>query len=896
MLRALFTAVTGVRAHQTMLDVTGNNISNVNTTGFKKDNTIFADLMYQANKYASGAGDSRGGINPAQVGLGVSVSAIETIHTQGSSQYTGNAADMMIQDKGFFVYQNGNSQLYSRSGALTLDNNGDMVMSGSGYKLQGYEFEETALEGYKQASELSTVNIPLGQKIDAHATSRVDYQCNLNSESKAYLPYGFADIPYNAVAGWKGNSNGTARVTMGGTEYDMSFNTHGLDVNASSLSSAAITANTSSYNASGTGVQQYLNIDLSNGGTTTRLGFDMIGVDKDSGLPNLSLPGITATPATYNANGTVATYTYTYPTRPTGLATDTDTPLTFVGLLTESNILLTGDSGGTTFTAYGGGSTTGTAYTIPAGTDQKALNSYMPVYQFPGSTPPQYFAAQYDDSTGALQLRELKFYNAAGTDITSQATTAGLTTDLTTATALAGATIRASASVFSYNMHDNMNYTSFTLKGAPTLPAGIGGNTSNEAAATNVEYNFVAEFDERAEDTGSDLSKRASTVTLWYYGISNADAGAAATAVARMHKLEATVYFNADGTFDSVEWADVDNSNAPLGYRIVDGGVPSTTAGAVGPNFQIAVGSATSTSSAKDTLNFKQAQNLDTPGALTNDGVWTTQGTTFQGGYHATKMTIYDDNGKTHTLEVSFKKITENRWRWEAFLVEQDEDTGEDEIVNIIPDPRTGEIEFDGSGRISNVIADSTDGQRRGDGNDRFPNAEVEITLPFSLNGQPNSTITLNFGGGVGSGGSALEGVTQFASETTTKPVYQDGYTMGVLKNYSVAVDGTITGSYDNGVNIPLYRVALATFANEQGLEKVGDSMFQATVNSGNANIDGATTNGKGKIMSQYLEMSNVDLTEEFTHLIIAQRGFQANTRVITTSDQILEEVVNLKR
>ena len=97
-------------------------------------------------------------------------------------------------------------------------------------------------------------------------------------------------------------------------------------------------------------------------------------------------------------------------------------------------------------------------------------------------------------------------------------------------------------------------------------------------------------------------------------------------------------------------------------------------------------------------------------------------------------------------------------------------------------------------------------------------------------------------------------------------------------------------------MNIPLYRVALATFANEQGLEKVGNTMFAATVNSGNANIDGATTNGKGSIMSQYLEMSNVDLTEEFTHLIIAQRGFQANTRVVTVSDQILEEVVNLKR
>ena len=126
--------------------------------------------------------------------------------------------------------------------------------------------------------------------------------------------------------------------------------------------------------------------------------------------------------------------------------------------------------------------------------------------------------------------------------------------------------------------------------------------------------------------------------------------------------------------------------------------------------------------------------------------------------------------------------------------------------------------------------------------------------------------------------------------------MYQDGYKMGVLEGYSVGSDGIITGKYTNGQRLPMYRVALATFTNEQGLEKSGDTMFQETVNSGNANVDGAGVNGKGSILSQNLEMSNVDLTEEFTHLIIAQRGFQANTRVVTVSDQILEEVVNLKR
>ena len=97
MIRSLMTAVTGVRAHQTMLDVTGNNIANVNTVGFKKDYTIFSDLMYQTQKSASGAGDELGGIDPAQVGLGVNVTAIETIFTQGSASYTGSASDMMMR-------------------------------------------------------------------------------------------------------------------------------------------------------------------------------------------------------------------------------------------------------------------------------------------------------------------------------------------------------------------------------------------------------------------------------------------------------------------------------------------------------------------------------------------------------------------------------------------------------------------------------------------------------------------------------------------------------------------------------------------------------------------------------------------------------------------------------
>ena len=864
MLRSLFTAVTGVRAHQTMLDVTGNNISNANTTGFKKDNTLFADLMYQANKYASAAGDTKGGINPAQVGLGVSVSAIETIHTQGSGQYTGNASDMMVQDKGFFVYDNGGSQLFSRSGACVLDANSDMVMSGSGYKLQGYKMElQPATGEYDQAAELSTVNVPIGQKIDAHATSLVDFQCNLDSRQNAYLSYGFADMPFNVVAGAEGLSGGRASVPMNGTNYDLAFTTDFAGTHNGPNGVAS--------DQYATGVN-YLNVAFANGGETATLTFDMTGIDSDSGKPTLSLPSIA------DFNGTIDSSAELVAAGTLASAVTTNRLVGYINIADQTVV---------------------DASTVN-GVAAADFDSYVPVYQLPGQVPPQYIAAQYDDDSGTLRMRKISLIS----DTTNNEVSSDVNSDFLTNMQTANTHIRIEPSAFTYNMKDKMNYSSFALSGSPTI---VTTDATGAVVATPapVTYNFIAEFDEsvdRDAGTASDLSKSTSTLTLWYYGYSNADAAtnavgvAAGTAVQSMHKLEANVAFNADGTFDYVEWIDTTNDNAPMGFRIVDGNLLDAAGAFAGDaalaNFQITAGSANAASSTKDTLMFMQAQSLDSPGSKENLGVWSTVGSESQGGFHATKTTIYDDNGNTHTLEVTFKKLTENRWRWEAFLVEQDE-SGNDVLVNIIPDPRTGEIEFDGSGRISNAIADG--GLRRGDGQS-IPNAEVQITLPFSLNGQPNSTVTLNFGGGVGSGGSALDGVTQFASETTTKPVYQDGYTMGVLKNYSVASNGIITGSYSNGVNIPLYRVALATFANEQGLEKVGGTMFQASVNSGNANIDGAESNGKGSIMSQYVEMSNVDLTEEFTHLIIAQRGFQANTRVVTVSDQILEEVVNLKR
>jgi flagellar hook protein FlgE len=138
--------------------------------------------------------------------------------------------------------------------------------------------------------------------------------------------------------------------------------------------------------------------------------------------------------------------------------------------------------------------------------------------------------------------------------------------------------------------------------------------------------------------------------------------------------------------------------------------------------------------------------------------------------------------------------------------------------------------------------------------------------------------------------------MTQYASASTTTFQTQNGYTSGVLRGVDVDEEGVVTGIYSNGQLIPLFQVALADFANYGGLQKLGKNLYQESRASGQA-LTGTPQDGTlGAISPQTIEMSNVDLAQEFVKMIITQRAFQANARVITTSDEILSELINLKR
>jgi flagellar hook protein FlgE len=173
----------------------------------------------------------------------------------------------------------------------------------------------------------------------------------------------------------------------------------------------------------------------------------------------------------------------------------------------------------------------------------------------------------------------------------------------------------------------------------------------------------------------------------------------------------------------------------------------------------------------------------------------------------------------------------------------------------------------------------------------------------WTLEMPDGTTADVDFTGGQATGTVSAGGytfdvndLTQYSGNTEARVSNSDGSAAGILSSYTVSNTGQIVGVFSNGLKQTLGQLALANFNNVNGLEKIGDSMFRSTVNSGLAQVGAAGSGGLGMITSGALEMSNVDLAQEFTNLVIAQRGFQANSRVITTSDEILQELVNLKR
>ena len=262
---------------------------------------------------------------------------------------------------------------------------------------------------------------------------------------------------------------------------------------------------------------------------------------------------------------------------------------------------------------------------------------------------------------------------------------------------------------------------------------------------------------------------------------------------------------------------------------------------------------------------------------------------------------VYDSFGNVHTLRMNFTRTADVNNSWDV-VVQMDPDRpadadvpsnvtlGFDEATAAGNGNNEGEftITFDNVGSIATV----TDQQ----GN-TLEEGRIQIPVTFDVeNDATGAVLTQAFLLDVGEVGSYTNSTTQIAETSSTKAFRQDGYSMGYLETYKIDQKGVITGVYSNGTERDLGQIALATFTNPGGLEKVGETAFSQTINSGEALVGPSGVAGKGKIISGTLEMSNVDLAEQFTDMIVTQRGFQSNSKTIQTSDQMLQELLTLKR
>jgi flagellar hook protein FlgE len=213
------------------------------------------------------------------------------------------------------------------------------------------------------------------------------------------------------------------------------------------------------------------------------------------------------------------------------------------------------------------------------------------------------------------------------------------------------------------------------------------------------------------------------------------------------------------------------------------------------------------------------------------------------GSVRTAKLDVYDDQGNARSLSATYTKVDATHWNVSL-----------DDGVNA---PVTGTLDFGGT-----------------------------------PTGTQTTPTTLTYGGVAVD----LSGVTGFATMDTIAADKEDGHAAGTLQSFAIGADGTLSGVFSNGVKAVLAQIGIATFNNPGGLTKNGDSTYGATIDSGLAQIGTAGTGSRGAVAAGVLEMSNVDLAQEFSNLIIAQRAFQANARVITASDQVLQDLVNMKQ
>lgn len=837
-MRSLWSGVSGLQAHQVAMDVEGNNISNVNTTGFKYSRADFGTMFSQTVKIATAPTDGRGGSNPLQIGLGVSVSSTTRIHSQGSVQTTDKNTDVAINGDGFFMVSDdgGLTRYLTRSGDFKLDAYGNFV-NNAGFVVQGWNINWDT-QSIDSSRTPQNIFIDPGMHIPAAKSTEVAIKANLNSGlsvGTAKTPiYGLDSVHgFNKKDGTAKNENDTGITQF----YTTSKNS--VEVTEKGVDCAAL------FNGKGDG------LNLRDGqGIWVSYADSKFSTDVPNGV-NVFNPNTQAT-----QNGVIFW-------GDENNAVNLD--ITLNGVRIQNNSIKSLDQA----IEY--------INTFTAPTDTREGTGVKAVRKADGSGI-EFINTNADGTTDNMKNIDL---------VVNQANTAGERHNLTwqannnsfqAVSRKQGANsvwipgnnpVNGTERIRIVTAHKYV-YSSTPVQLDPMYNPD-GGPAFNQA---NINIPGTAENNYRNAVNGSLLNTTVRTFR---------------TTEDLRELLQRDARYGVD--YDGSGGFEADGSDVNEGVKV--------TVGATGefiisnPNVQSTPPNGIVQNNRRPhDISFNVTAYTDAKGkvstnmAFTNifkgfDGVLTVGNSNRQSeqlflSAFSAGLEIFDSLGSKHTIEVQFVKQSTTQ-------------DGGNEWQMIIRVPEPAEINTTGEGPNNIVV-----GTARFNNDGSLANYSPK-TINFSPNNgaAPNQQIKLSFG----TSGSN-DGLVSSNSASTLTGQATDGYTSGNLKPDAIRVDdkGNILGEFTNGKTFAVAKIAMASVANNSGLEEIGGNLFKVTANSGAIVVGEAGTGGRGEMKTSALEMSNVDLSRSLTELIIIQRGYQANSKTISTSDQMLQTLIQLKQ
>ncbi len=925
---ALWSGVTGLQAHQVAMDVEGNNIANVNTVGFKYSRASFADLFSQTQKVATAPQGDLGGKNSMQIGLGSTVNTVTKIFKQGTIQTTDKQSDMAIQGDGFFVVSpdGGKTYLYTRNGDFSLDSVGNFV-DRNGYIVQGWlRNEDTGM--IDPTGPLKNIVIEPGMSMEANPTSELAIIANLNSGSNI----GTKSSPIYALDEFNDfldlNGNGLWDDGEAKNPNDLNTNTYYINSNKEVAVKEAGVDLGVVFNGAGEGINlregQGMWVSYADAKVTFGPLNNLNNNQAQNRTLHISLNGIEIPATTITSMDEVAKKINEF-TNKTGVQA-TVINGNELQLTNNNNTGTTDESKNIKIKAYEDDSTsikstniiTAYKYTYSSAAGTEAGHLY--------SDSAARVVRTTEDLRKAMQTDAREYVNYSGSNVSN---------------AVNGATYMINK-ILSY-IDQNPNQTIVDTKAAimRNIATALQNQTNafnelrnNGAITTPISESAVATIVEVLKNADA-IMQNAQITTIndlkeavrelvtndklaqfaaneWNSPLDDdgapgnnnnannlpaADGNLRSNATYRDTNLNdgVKVTVNEKGQFVFENPAGDASYGQNDGHMTVNNNAPGGTPVKDSPNaFTDANGQKQVPSNQDTYINdynmqisvtgySNLAQNINENSALADvfkslsgglsTGTSSRVSSNLTMSSHAATTEIYDSLGSKHEIKFEWRKVSyspENGTEW-SLLIQ-------------VPEP--GVLNADGA--VSNVISGSA----------RFNNDGTLLgftpsTLTFTANNgsAPGQNIELNFGK-IGDS----NGLRSNDNPSSTDNIVQDGYAAGNLTGTRIDESGTIIGSFSNGRSFGLAQVSLAVFTNNEGLETRGGNIFSQTANSGDPVFGAAGTSRRGTITASALEMSNVDLSRALTQLIVVQRGYQANSKTITTSDQMLTALLQIKQ